>query len=135
MRYWDIAFESDWKAGSAMTWQQRGVTIADDEPGRGRGRPLPRLSYTWHTFTPEWAQTVGIDDDAPRAPGRRARSKVTFEIEAIDDEQVKLTVIHDDLEPDGLLVGMISGGWPRVIANLKTLLETGEPLPDIRGRR
>jgi hypothetical protein len=25
---------------------------------------------------------------------------------------------------------MISGGWPRVIANLKTLLETGEPLPD-----
>jgi hypothetical protein len=30
---------------------------------------------------------------------------------------------------------MISGGWPRVIANLKTLLETGEPLPDVRGRR
>jgi hypothetical protein len=25
---------------------------------------------------------------------------------------------------------MISNGWPRVLANLKTLLETGEPLPD-----
>jgi hypothetical protein len=25
---------------------------------------------------------------------------------------------------------MISGGWPRVLANLKTLLETGETLPD-----
>ena len=47
---------------------------------------------------------------------------------------MKLTVIHDDLEPDGLLVDMISGGWPRVIANLKTLLETGEPLPDTRVR-
>jgi hypothetical protein len=24
---------------------------------------------------------------------------------------------------------MVSGGWPDVISSLKTLLETGEPLP------
>ena len=24
---------------------------------------------------------------------------------------------------------MVSEGWPRVLSNLKTLLETGEPLP------
>jgi hypothetical protein len=23
----------------------------------------------------------------------------------------------------------VSGGWPAVVANLKTLLETGDPLP------
>ena len=57
---------------------------------------------------------------------------MTFEIEPLDDEQVKLTVVHDDLEPDGLLADMIGGGWPRVLSNLKTLLETGEPLPDAR---
>jgi hypothetical protein len=41
-------------------------------------------------------------------------------------------VIHDDLEPGGMLGSLISGGWPRVIANLKTLLETGDTLPDVR---
>ena len=78
---------------------------------------------------------VEIDESRRANLAAERRSKVTFEIEPIDGEQVKLTVIHDDLEPDGLLVDMISGGWPRVIANLKTLLETGEPLPDIRGAR
>ncbi len=29
----------------------------------------------------------------------------------------------------------MSGGWPKVLSNLKTLLETGESLPPIQGRR
>jgi hypothetical protein len=41
-------------------------------------------------------------------------------------------VIHDDLEPGGVTGSLISQGWPRVLANLKTLLETGDPLPDVR---
>ena len=44
--------------------------------------------------------------------------------------QVKLTVVHDGLEPGGLTGSLISDGWPRVLANLKTFLETGETLPD-----
>ena len=39
-------------------------------------------------------------------------------------------VVHDDLDPGGLTGSLISNGWPRVLANLKTLLETGETLPD-----
>ena len=58
------------------------------------------------------------------------RSKVTFDIEPLGDDQVKLTVVHDGLEPGGLTGSLISDGWPRVLANLKTFLETGEPLPD-----
>ena len=134
-RYWNIAFETDWQAGSPMTWQQRDVTVAGDGQRVVEAEPYTRLSYTWHSFTPEWAQTVDVDESRRASLAAERRSKVTFEIEPIDGEQVKLTVIHDDLEPDGLLVDMISGGWPRVIANLKTLLETGEPLPDTRGRR
>jgi DNA-binding transcriptional ArsR family regulator/uncharacterized protein YndB with AHSA1/START domain len=134
-RYWNIAFESDWRTDSALTWKQNGVTTVDDDQRVLEADPYRRLSYTWHTFTPEWAQAVEIDEERCARLAAERRSKVTFEIEPIDGEQVKLTVVHDDLEPDGLLVGMISGGWPRVIANLKTLLETGEPLPDIRGRR
>jgi DNA-binding transcriptional ArsR family regulator/uncharacterized protein YndB with AHSA1/START domain len=134
-RYWNIAFESDWRTDSALTWKQNGVTIVDDGQRVVEADPYRRLSFTWHTFTPEWARAVEIDEERRARLSAERRSKVTFEIEPLDGEQVKLTVIHDDLEPDGLLVGMISGGWPRVIANLKTLLETGEPLPDIRGRR
>lgn len=135
MRYWDIAFETDWRTGSAMAWKQRDVTIVDEGQRVVEADPYTRLSYTWHSFTPEWAHAVAIDEDRRARLAAERRSKVTFEIEPIDDEQVKLTVVHDDLEPGGLLVDMISGGWPRVLANLKTLLETGEPLPDIRGRR
>jgi hypothetical protein len=40
---------------------------------------------------------------------------------------VKLTVVHDEL--DHTTAAMISRGWPRVLSDLKTLLETGEPLP------
>ncbi|MGH2877529.1 MAG: ArsR/SmtB family transcription factor [Solirubrobacteraceae bacterium] len=135
MRYWDIAFESEWSTGSAMTWKQRGVTTIDEGQRVIEAEPYSRLCYTWHAFTEEWARAVGIDGERRTRLAAERCSKITFEIEPLDSEQLKLTVIHDDLEPDGLLVGMISGGWPRVISNLKTLLETGEPLPDARGPR
>ena len=56
------------------------------------------------------------------------RSKVTFDIEPVG-EMVKLTVVHDGFEPGSAVLPGISEGWPRVIASLKTLLETGDPLP------
>ena len=45
------------------------------------------------------------------------------------DDGVELTVIHDGFEPGSTIVQMVSGGWPDVISSLKTMLETGEPLP------
>src|SRR3954452_17345585 len=129
-RYWGMAFHTDWKSGSRYTLHQRGVTVSDDDQAVVESDPSRRLAYTWHTITPEWADALDVDDDTrDRLAGER-RSKVTFDIEPLDDEQVKLTVVHDDLEPDGLMITMISQGWPRVLANLKTLLETGAPLPD-----
>lgn len=92
--------------------------------------PYRRLSYTWHTLTPEWAQSLDLADDDRDRLVVEPRSKVTFEIEPLGD-QVKLTVTHDDLEPGGVTSSLISRGWPRVVANLKTLLETGDTLPDL----
>lgn len=60
--------------------------------------------------------------------GQRARSTVTFDIEPLG-QQVKLTVMHDGFEPGSAVRETISGGWPVVLANLKTLLETGATLP------
>ncbi|MDQ6806102.1 MAG: metalloregulator ArsR/SmtB family transcription factor [Actinomycetota bacterium] len=129
-RYWAITFDSDWKPGSTMSWQTRGLTISDAEQVVVESEPHRRLSYTWHTFTSEWAESLDLTDDARDRLAAEPRSKVTFEIESLGD-QVKLTVIHNDLEPGGMTSSLISQGWPRVLANLKTLLETGDTLPDL----
>jgi DNA-binding transcriptional ArsR family regulator len=130
-RYWAITFDGDWTPGSALTWRTRGLTIADPEQIVVASEPYRRLSYTWHTFTREWAESLDLTDDARDRLTAEPRSKVTFEIEPLG-EQVKLTVIHDDLDPGGLTGSLISEGWPRVMANLKTLLETGNTLPDLQ---
>jgi len=54
---------------------------------------------------------------------------VTFEIAPVGST-VKLTVTHDDFEPDSEMLKSISEGWPTFLSNLKTLLETGETLPN-----
>ncbi len=129
-RYWGMVFHSDWKTGSTYVLNQFGLTIADDEQVVLEAEPYTRLSWTWHTLTPEWFDALNLSVDTRERLAAEPRSRVTFEIEPLDGEQVKLTVVHDGLAPDGLLGSMISRGWPRVLSNLKTLLETGEPLPD-----
>ena len=130
-RYWSITFQTDWKPGSPMIWKTRGLAIADPEQVVLESEPYRRLSYRWQTHSPEWAQALNLNEEAGDRLASEPRSKVTFEIEPLGD-QVRLTVIHDDLVPGGLTGSMISNGWPRVLANLKTLLETGETLPDVQ---
>jgi len=130
-RYWSITFETDWKPGSPMIWKTRGLTIADPQQVVLESEPYRRLSYRWQTHSPEWAQALNFSEEAGDRLASEPRSKVTFEIEPLGD-QVRLTVIHDDLVPGGLTGSMISNGWPRVLANLKTLLETGDTLPDVQ---
>lgn len=55
-------------------------------------------------------------------------STVTFDIARHGDGLVKLTVTHDGLEHDPKMLEGISGGWPQILSNLKTLLETGRAL-------
>jgi uncharacterized protein YndB with AHSA1/START domain/DNA-binding transcriptional ArsR family regulator len=127
-RYWGVALESDWQVGSPVVWDERGRKTEDPEQVVLEFQPYHRLSYSWHTFTPAWAEATGVEEATLAALGAERRSKVTFELEP-HGEQVKLTVTHDDLEPGGVLLGMIREGWPALLASLKTLLETGEPLP------
>jgi hypothetical protein len=53
---------------------------------------------------------------------------VTFDIEPLG-KLVKLTVVHDGFEPGSIAASLVTDGWPRILANLKTLLETGDTLP------
>ena len=45
---------------------------------------------------------------------------------------VKLTVLHEMDKSDSKLIKAISGGWPMILASLKSLLETGESLEATR---
>ena len=128
-RYWATTFTTDWAKGSTMIWDNHGVQITDPEQVVIESDPFRRLSYTWCSFTPELAEHFGFDDALAAQLSSEPRSKVTFEIEPAQEGVVKLTVIHDGFEPGSIVAQMVSVGWPDVISSLKTLLETGEPLP------
>ncbi|WP_433515474.1 ArsR/SmtB family transcription factor [Nonomuraea sp. CA-143628] len=109
-RYWGHANVSDWRPGS--TWEHRradGSGVIDVVGRVIKAEPPTRLVITF-------------DDEAPREP-----SIVTFLVEPHQDI-VRLTVTHENLPDQETLTG-ISQGWPAVLANLKSLLETGEILP------
>ena len=78
---------------------------------------------------PELAKRFGWDDALSAKISGEPRSTVTFEIEPAGDGVVKLTVIHDGFAPGSTVAEMVGVGWPAIIASLKTLLETGDPLP------
>ncbi|MEV4944844.1 SRPBCC family protein [Streptomyces sp. NPDC053755] len=128
-RYWGVAFETDWTAGAPMVWDEGGRSTSDPGQVVLAAEPGRLLSYTWHTFTPEWAEAVGIGEEVYGRLAKERRSKVTFAIEPAGDI-VKLTVVHDDLEPDGMIRDLIGEGWPALLSSLKSLLETGEELPE-----
>lgn len=127
-RYWNATFATDWKPGSTMTWDLGGVTVADPEQVVLESEPYRRLAFTWHSFSPELNDSLGLSEQARARIAAEGRSKATFEIEPVGDA-VKLTVVHDGLDPDGLVKSLIGDGWPRVLSRLKSLLETGETLP------
>jgi uncharacterized protein YndB with AHSA1/START domain/DNA-binding transcriptional ArsR family regulator len=127
-RYWGVAFKSDWTVGSAVTWEQNGVTITDPDRVVLESEPCHRLAHSWHTFTPEFAETVGVSDELYSKMADERRSKVTFEIEP-HGQVVKPTVVHDDFDHGSTVAEMVGDDWPHLLSNLKTLLETGETRP------
>jgi uncharacterized protein YndB with AHSA1/START domain/DNA-binding transcriptional ArsR family regulator len=124
-RYFNTEFETDWQPGSPMVWHHHGVEISHPEQLVLEADPYRLLSYTWHTFTPEWAESIGFDEDRLAEFASEPRSKVTFELEP-EGDLVKLTVVHDRFEPGSKVLESVTTGWPLLLSELKTLLETGE---------
>lgn len=126
-RYWDLAMESDWRPGSTYAVQigAAGPRIEDPEQIVIEADPPRRLTYTWHTFTNEWAAHYQIPAALAGAYAAEPRSRVTFDIEP-HGEKVKLTVHHEGFPPGSKVFEGISQGWPELLAELKTLLESAE---------
>lgn len=113
-RYWGHANVSDWQPGSNWEHRRTDGSGAVDVTGRVlEAEPPTRLVMTF--------------EDSPEEAGQRKASIVTFLVEQHRDI-VRLTVTHENL-PNVEMLNGISSGWPAVLANLKSLLETGETLP------
>jgi uncharacterized protein YndB with AHSA1/START domain/DNA-binding transcriptional ArsR family regulator len=111
--YWGHSNVSDWQVGSP--WEHRRVNGSNTADIIGtvlESMPPERLVMTF---------------GQPGAQPELSPSTVTFQIEQYHDI-VRLTVIHENLaDQDDLHAA--SAGWPAVMANLKSLLETGHTLP------
>jgi uncharacterized protein YndB with AHSA1/START domain len=111
--YWGHSNVSDWQVGSP--WEHRrvdGSNIADVVGTVLESTPPTRLVVTF---------------GGPGAQPADGPSTVTFRIEPYQDI-VRLTVTHEDLA-DQDEFDAASAGWSAVMANLKSLLETGHTLP------
>jgi uncharacterized protein YndB with AHSA1/START domain/DNA-binding transcriptional ArsR family regulator len=100
--YWGHRNESDWQVGSSWLHVRTDGT-GDDGGGEVlESNPPHRLVFSW------------------------GESRVIFELERFH-EIVKLTVTHEELA-DEQEKAAIAQGWPAVLTNLKTLLETGRTM-------
>ncbi|MGI8751912.1 MAG: ArsR/SmtB family transcription factor [Acidimicrobiales bacterium] len=111
--YWGHRNVSDWQVGSS--WEHR----------RADGSEIADVIGTVLETTPPRRLVMTFDAPGDEPPG--GPSRVTFDIEPYR-EIVRLTVTHDNLADDDALHA-VSVGWPAVLANLKSLLETGHVLP------
>lgn len=117
MQYWGGSeIRSDWRPGSRV------VAFHPDHPDFvGQvlaAEPPHRLAYT---FTGEAEEAAG-----------RPPTTVEFSIRPFGDHVVKLTVTHTGFTPDEQGAADhrdIGEGWPAILSALKTLLESGSPLP------
>jgi uncharacterized protein YndB with AHSA1/START domain len=108
---------SDWKIGSQWKHEDFDDKSIVDVVGTVLESARPgRLVVTW---------------SSPADVSITARvSRVMFEIEE-DDGLVRVVLVHDQLPPDSTMLDGIADGWPHVLSSLKSLLETGNPLPEI----
>jgi uncharacterized protein YndB with AHSA1/START domain len=110
---------SDWKPGS--TWQHQHLDAAHTVDVVGTVVEVTHPSRLILT----WARPQDADNAAKH-------SRVTFDIKPHGDALVRLTVTHEDLETDPKMLESISGGWPVILSNLKTFLESGHGLPGVK---
>jgi len=130
LRYWGMGLRSDWKVGSPVDVQwgadlpfaDIGQVVLESDPPR-------RLSYRWHNYQREHIPMFGWSEEQFARLVTEPLSQVTFDLEAMG-ETVRLTVTHDGFAGETEMLKGISGGWPAILSNLKTLLETGETLPE-----
>ncbi|MFN8389967.1 MAG: SRPBCC family protein [Bdellovibrionota bacterium] len=116
-QYWfGVTMECEWKKGSSWKMHLPDGTLADSGEILESDRPRKLVIKWQNEFKPEM-----------KAEGY---SRCTMTLEQ-GEGHVKMTILHEiEVEGDSMLIKGVSGGWPKVLSSLKSLLETGEALPE-----
>jgi uncharacterized protein YndB with AHSA1/START domain len=116
-QYWfGITLESEWQKAASWKMVRPDDTITDSGEVLEIERPK-RIVLKWRNeFRPELRE--------------EGYSRCTFTLEP-EAGTVKLTILHEIDRDESKLIGAISGGWPKILASLKSLLETGKALDEI----
>ena len=105
-----MSVESEWQVGSAWRMYADGSLMDSGEILESVSQT--RLAMSWlNEWKPEF-----------KAEGH---SRCVYEIEPTG-ACAKLTLTHSIERPDSSFIAAVSQGWPMVISNLKSLLETGD---------
>jgi len=111
-RYWfGMHQETDWKAGSSWRLIFQDGRIADTGE-IVEVDPPKRLVLKWRNEFREELKSEGY-------------SQCTMELEPTVGA-VKLTITHVMDRTESKFIEAVSSGWPRILSNLKSLLETGD---------
>jgi uncharacterized protein YndB with AHSA1/START domain len=109
--------EADWRVGGSWKIVRPNGELADSGEVL-EFEPKKRIVIKWRNeFMPEL-----------KAEGF---SLCTMEIEPAGkpgEESMKLTVTHAMERSESKLIVAVGGGWPLILSNLKSVLETGVPL-------
>ena len=110
--YWfGTSVESAWKKGSPWKLVGSDGDVTDTGEILEIERPR-RMVIRWqNVWKPE------LEAEGP--------SRCTIELVPAG-EAVKLTITHEIDRADSRLITAVSGGWPAIVSNLKSLLETGQ---------
>jgi uncharacterized protein YndB with AHSA1/START domain len=120
-QYWfGVRCESEWRPGSSWKMVHADGSVSDAGEIVEAKRPT-RLVIRWrHQRYPELAA--------------EGDSLCTMELEPTGSA-VKLSIIHTIERAPSKLIEAVSGGWPKIISNLKSLLETGAVVLNDSGKK
>ncbi|MBV8593725.1 MAG: SRPBCC family protein [Caulobacteraceae bacterium] len=111
-KYWfGMHQEAEWRAGSPWKLVFADGRVADAGQVL-EADPPRRLVLRWRNeFRPELSE--------------EGYSRCAIDLEPVDGT-VRLTITHEIEREKSKVIEAVSGGWPRILSNLKSLLETGE---------
>jgi len=110
--WFGASFDTDWKAGSKWKLAFADGRVADSGTILEIDPPK-RMVLEWQN---QWSPELNAEGVA----------RCTYAIEAVDGGAVKLTILHEINKPGSKFIEAVSGGWPRILSNVKSMLETGD---------
>lgn len=115
--YYGTGFHSDLRPGSRYEYRFPDGRVAIE--GVVERVEPPRLLVA--TFSAQWSEAVAAEP----------ASRVTWEI-TTEGGLSTVTVVHEDVPAGSATLAEVTGGWPYLLSNLKTFVETGAPMPPPR---